>query len=128
VVIDGATRLAYLEDPITKRVFGYKTGDTVGGGHLEEIEEDRVVIKRPEGPLEVKLRDPSKPKPPVGASRPSPGVPRATPPAGASPAPSTTPSTLGVVPPPPSGGQRPLGPVRALQPAAETPGGAPANP
>lgn len=129
VVIDGATRLAYLEDPITKRVFGYKTGDTVGGGHLEEIEEDRVVIKRPDGPLEVKLRDPSKPKPPVGASRPSPGVlPRATPPAGASPAPSTTPSTLGVAPAPPSGGQRPLGPVRALQPAAGTPGGAPANP
>ncbi len=70
VVIDTGTRLAYIEDPATKRVFGYKVGDAVAGGQLQQIEEDRVVIKRPEGALEVKLRDPSKPKPVASAPRP----------------------------------------------------------
>ena len=91
IVINGETRLAYLEDPATKHVFGYKTGDTVAGGQLERIEHDRVVIKRPEGLLEVKLKDPSKPKPPpsppargappsVQPPRPAPGALRPRPP------------------------------------------------
>lgn len=77
VVINGDTRLAYLEDPATKRVVGYKTGDALAGGQLERIETDRVVIKRAEGPLEVMLNDPNKPKPAVSA--PPPRVVRPTP-------------------------------------------------
>ena len=82
VVINGETRLAYLQDPITKHVFSYKTGDTVAGGQLERIEQDRVVIRRPEGPLEVRLKDPDKPK--SLPSPPAPGVqpPRPAPPVG----------------------------------------------
>ena len=99
VVINSTIRLAYLEDPLTKRVFGYKTGDTVGGGRLEQIEPDRVVIMRPEGPLEVRLKDPGKPKPAVGAPTPPAGVPRVpsiapTPPPGPAPVPPFGPRPL----------------------------------
>jgi hypothetical protein len=62
VVIDGARRRAFLEDPSAKRVAGYSVGDTVGGGKLEKISDDRVVIARPEGSIEVLLQDPSKPR------------------------------------------------------------------
>lgn len=108
VVINEGVRVAYLEDPLTKRVFGYKIGDTVGGGQLDRIEADRVVIKRPEGPLEVKLKDPTKPKPVAVAPRPFPGVtPQPTVPSGVAPIPSITPSAPGVPPPGAPGGPRP---------------------
>jgi hypothetical protein len=71
VVVDGATSRAYLEDASTKRVFGYKIGDTVSGGRLDQITDDKVVIVGPDGAIDVLLRDPSKPKPP-GA--PAPGT------------------------------------------------------
>ena len=63
VVIVGARSRAFLEDPMSKRVAGYSVGDTVGGGRIEKIADDRVVIARPEGLLEVLLQDPSKPRP-----------------------------------------------------------------
>jgi hypothetical protein len=63
VVVDGPKSLAYLEDATTKRVFGYKVGDTVSGGRLDKITDDKVVIVRPDGAIDVLLRDPSKPKP-----------------------------------------------------------------
>ena len=100
VVIDGGTRVAYLEDPVTKRVFGYKTGDSVAGGQLEQIEPDRVVIKRPEGPLEVKLVDPSKPKPKTPSITP-PASGALPPDAGALP-PGRLTGPRGVVVPPPT--------------------------
>jgi hypothetical protein len=62
VVIDGAKSRAFLEDPATKRVASYSAGDMIGGGRIERISDDRVVIARPEGLLEVLLRDPSKPR------------------------------------------------------------------
>ena len=62
VVMNERTQRAYLEDPAAKRVFGYTIGDTVAGGVVERIEAHRVVIRRPEGPLEVSLTDPAKPK------------------------------------------------------------------
>ncbi len=62
VVMDGAKSRAFLEDPAAKRVAGYSTGDMVGGGRIQQISDDRVVIARPEGLLEVLLRDPSKPR------------------------------------------------------------------
>jgi len=67
VVINGDTRLAYIEDPVTKRVVGYRIGDALAGGQLEQIETDRVIIKGSAGPLELVLRDPNKPKPAVSS-------------------------------------------------------------
>ena len=86
VVIDGAKSRAFLEDPATKRVASYSAGDMIGGGRIERISDDRVVIARPEGLLEVLLRDPSKPRAiavtaaptqqaPTGAPTPPPEVP-----------------------------------------------------
>ena len=63
VVVDGSRSRAYLEDPSTKRVFAYQLGDSVAGGTLERITNDRVQIARPDGLMEVMLRDPSKPTP-----------------------------------------------------------------
>jgi type II secretory pathway component PulC len=68
VLKDGAPA-AFLEDPVTKKVTGYKVGDAVAGGQLERIEADRVVIRRGEGTFEVLLRDPQKPKA-VAATQP----------------------------------------------------------
>jgi hypothetical protein len=62
VVIDGEQSRAYLDDPVAKRVFGYAVGDAVAGGRLEKILDDRVMIRRPEGVVEVLLQDPTKPQ------------------------------------------------------------------
>ena len=63
VVVNDRKSRAYLEDPASKKIFGYAVGDSVGGGRLDAIKTDRVVILRSEGPMEVLLRDPSKPQP-----------------------------------------------------------------
>jgi hypothetical protein len=68
VVVDGAKSRAFLEDPVFKRVAGYSVGDTVGGGTIQKIADDRVVIVRPEGLLEILLQDPSKPRPAPAAT------------------------------------------------------------
>ena len=65
VVVDGPRSRAYLEDPASKRVLSYQIGDAVSGGRLEQITSEKVLIVRPEGPVEVMLRDPLKPKPPT---------------------------------------------------------------
>jgi hypothetical protein len=49
VVVDGPSSRAYLEDPSTKRVFGYQVGDSVAGGKLEKITDDRIQISRSDG-------------------------------------------------------------------------------
>lgn len=80
IVIDGAKSRAFLEDPAIKRVAGYSVGDAVGGGRLQKITDDRVVIARPEGMVEVLLQDPSKPRPaPVVAAVPGQPGPQAPP-------------------------------------------------
>jgi hypothetical protein len=77
VVIEGAKSRAFLEDPSVKRVGGYSVGDSVGGGKIQKIADDRVVIARPEGMVEVMLQDPSKPRPvaPAGPAVTVPGQP-----------------------------------------------------
>jgi len=85
VVIQGGTSRAYLEDPTAKRVSGYSLGDTIGGGKIQRIADDRVLIVRPEGMVEVLLQDPSKPRPTptagpgviAGQGQPVPGQPAA---------------------------------------------------
>ena len=84
VVMDGLKSRAYLEDPTVKRTFGYAVGDAVSGGHVQSISQDRVVIARPDGLVEVLLQDPAKPKLAVPAA------------AAATPAPPAVPATPGV--------------------------------
>ena len=55
--------IAYLEDPNTKRVGGYRVGDSVAGGMVQTISSEGVVINRPDGNMDVRLRDPGKPRP-----------------------------------------------------------------
>jgi hypothetical protein len=88
VVMDGPRSRAYLEDPQLKRTFGYSVGDTIGGGQVESISVDRVVIGRADGLLEVLLQDPAKPKaPPTVAPGPAAAAaPVAPPRAGLTPA------------------------------------------
>ena len=103
IVIEGTKSRAFLEDPTVKRVGGYSVGDTVSGGTLQKIADDRVVIARPEGLVEVMLQDPSKPKPPpvAAAGPPVTAMPRAAPPEGIPSGPVVTvpPPALGGVPP-----------------------------
>jgi hypothetical protein len=101
VVVDGAQSRAYLEDATSKRVFSYQIGDSVAGGRLETITDDHVVIARPDGRMEVMLRDPAKPKPappPPTASTPTVPPPQ-TPGSPSPPAPAQPPTT--VTPPSP---------------------------
>ena len=86
VVMDGPKSRAYLEDPVARRTFGYAVGDSVGGGRVESIAADRVVIGRGDGLVEVLLHDSSKPRPAPTAPAllpPTPGTPAAATPTGA---------------------------------------------
>jgi len=91
VVLDGPKSRAYLEDPLVKRTFGYAVGDTLGGGRVESIAADRVVIGRGDGSVEVLLRDPSKPRPTPPAPGPAGGAPAGAAPSGTATTPSATP-------------------------------------
>jgi len=106
VVLREGSPIAYIEDPATKRVSGYHLGDAVGGGTVQAITADSVTINRPDGNLDVRLRDPGKPRvapPPATAAVPGqapgvqpgalmPGLPGVIPPA--------TPAPVGPTPPP----------------------------
>jgi hypothetical protein len=130
VIVDEAKSRAWLEDPATKRTYGYAVGDTVGGGRLERIAADRVVIARPEGAVEVLLRDPSKPRPasapatPPVPARPQarsapPGAPPGAPvPTPGTPAPPDSPATVS-----PQGPTSPVPPPPGRRPAVATPPG-----
>jgi hypothetical protein len=102
VVVRDPNPIAYLEDPLTKRVAGYRIGDAIAGGTVQLITADSVVISRSDGNIDVRLRDPSKPRPapPAQPTQPAmpgqlpvPGIPGA-PPAGFPPVPQQ-----GVIPP-----------------------------
>jgi hypothetical protein len=89
VLRDGAP-IAYLEDPTTKRVAGYRVGDAMAGGTVQTIGADNVVITRPDGNMDVRLRDPNRPRAAVAPA--AGGVP------GAQPA-AAPPALPGVIPP-----------------------------
>jgi hypothetical protein len=78
VVVREGSPIAYLEDPTTKRVAGYHLGDTVAGGTVKTIDADHVVLDRPDGPIDVQLRDPARPRPaaPAAAAPGQPGFPQ----------------------------------------------------
>lgn len=119
IVLREGAPIAYLEDPSTKRVAGYRVGDAVAGGTVQTISADSVVINRPDGNLDVRLRDPGKPRPPATAAAGLPGTPGAQPVAG-------TPALPGVIPPagaaPPPGTVAP-GPIMTQPPGSvQTPG------
>ena len=99
VVVRETNPIAYLEDPLTKRVAGYRIGDAIAGGTVKVITADHVVISRSDGNIDVQLRDPSKPRPaPPAPGQPvTPGqlpVPGMPPPAAMPPVPQQ-----GVIPP-----------------------------
>jgi hypothetical protein len=96
VLRDGAP-MAYLEDPATKRVAGYRIGDAVGGGTVQTISADSVVITRPDGNMDVRLRDPGKPRPPSLPATAA--VPGAQPVTGAAALPGVIPPAPGVAGP-----------------------------
>ena len=126
IVLRDGGPVAYLEDPTTKRVAGYRLGDNIAGGTVKQIGADHVVLNRPEGDVSVRLRDPAKPRP-VAALVPgqpghvAPGAPGAPPTAAA---PGAPPAALGSQPPgtSPVLPRRPLPPnlLRRLPPPAST--------
>jgi hypothetical protein len=124
ILRDGAP-VAYLEDPASKRVGGYRVGDAVAGGTLKRIGADHVVLTRAEGDISVQLRDPSKPRPvaqpPAGPTLPrAAGVP-GVPPTGAGPQVPQSPTlTRPPLPSTPVLPRRPLPPnlLRRLPPSA----------
>ncbi len=97
IVLKDGGPTAYLQDAATKKIVGYKLGDSVAGGQLERIEADRVVIRRGDETFEVLLRDPQKPKPVVAAQPPG-AAPQ--PQAPGAPAVQAPPSAPGTAQPP----------------------------
>lgn len=103
VVLQDGTPVAYLEDPVTKRVARYRVGDSVAGGTVQAIGSDTVMLARPEGQVTVRLHDPTRPK------AAAPGTPTVGPQQGAVPGGVQTPfrrqlppGVLGRVPPQPT--------------------------
>jgi Type II secretion system protein C len=108
LVVDGPKSVAFLEDAGSKRTLGYRVGDSIAGGQLVQIGTDRVLIRRPDGQMDVLLNDPTKvkvvaePTPgPASRSRTAPGP--STSPRAPFPVPGRAPSA---VPP----GQPPIDP------------------
>ena len=90
ILIEG-TPVAYLEDPVSKRVARYRGGDTVAGGTVKSIESDTVMLLRPEGQVTVRLHDPTRPRPAMPMTQQAPGA--HTPPL------PTAPPAMGGIPP-----------------------------
>jgi hypothetical protein len=116
IILRDQAPVAYLEDPATKRVAGYRIGDAVAGGTVKTIGNDHVVLNRPEGEVNVRLRDPAKPRPvaPAATAPGAPGIPGA-------PAPGAAPSTPGTQ-------GAPAAPPNVVQPLPQNPGALPPLP
>jgi hypothetical protein len=124
VVLRDDAPIAYLEDPSAKRVAGYRIGDSIVGGTVQRIAADHVVINRPEGPVDVRLRDPSKPRP-AAVPATAAGQPPAAPETGASPPGVVPPPAPSVRPAPPTAsqpmppGRRPFPLLRRVPPGVQ---------
>ena len=110
VVVRDSGSIAYLEDPTTKRVAGYRVGDKIQGATVQAIKADGVTIDGPGGPMDVRLHEPNKPRamPAAATATPpsvAPALPGVIPPAATAPAPSQAaqpppqPAQQGMVPP-----------------------------
>src|SRR5207247_1682843 len=117
VVLRDGSPIAYLEDPQTKRIAGYRIGDPIAGGTVQTISADAVVISRPDGMVDVRLRDPSKPRPAPPQPTGQPGVPGQQPVPGQSPAGGQLPNRR-VTPVP---GPAPPSPTAAAPPVQAAP-------
>ncbi|SRR6266436_2296369 len=121
VVINGFKGRAFLEDPAAKRIAGYSAGDMIGDGKIQRISDDRVVIAKPEGLLEVLLRDPSKPRAPAVTATPTQQAPTQQAPTQQAPTQQASPGAP--TPPPQVPSQvAPSAPVRSRQ-TGGVPGG-----
>ncbi len=98
VVLATDLSIAYLEDPGSKRVTGYRVGDAIAGGTLTVIAPDHVVLKRSDGMIDVPLRDPAKPR----AAVPEPAPPAGAPPTAPPPTAFPQPQMPGMPPQPPA--------------------------
>lgn len=58
IVLRGEDSVAYMVDPQTRRVTGFKRGDTIGAGVLERIEERHVTVRLPSGPVAIRVDAP----------------------------------------------------------------------
>jgi hypothetical protein len=128
VVLREGSPIAYLEDPMTKRIAGYRIGDPIAGGTVQTISADAVVIARPDGSVDVRLRDPSKPRPaaPPAAGQPptagQPPVPGQPPVAGQPPSPGPQPVPGAVAPPTQTPRVFTPPPAQIVQPGQPMPG------
>ena len=126
MVVRDTNPIAYLEDPLTKRVAGYRIGDAIAGGTVKVITADNVVITRSDGNIDVRLRDPSKPRPIAPALPAQPATP------GQPPVPGfPTQPQPGAIPPMPQPGMQPgMIPPRGMTPQQPMPQmqGPPFNP
>src|SRR5262249_20643998 len=109
VVVRESGSIAYLEDPTTKRVAGYRVGDRILGGTVQTIRADVVTIDVPGGPLDVRLHDPGKPRATPAAVT---GVPQ----------PTVAPALPGVIPPAASTTPPPAQVAQPTQPPLAQPG------
>ena len=55
IIVRDDVPVAYIRDPVTKQVKGYRVGDRVGDAVIEKIGEREVVFTTPTGPVEVRL-------------------------------------------------------------------------
>ena len=55
VLLPSGEGRAYFEDPLTGVLGGYGLRDTVGGSKIEQIREDRVVLRRESGLVQILL-------------------------------------------------------------------------
>jgi hypothetical protein len=79
ILVEGMP-VAYLEDPVSKRVARYRVGDSVAGGTVKAIEADTVMLLRPEGQVTVRLHDPTRPRPAAPGGPPNAAGTHPTPP------------------------------------------------
>jgi hypothetical protein len=126
VVVRESGSIAYLEDPTTKRVAGYRVGDRILGGTVQTIKADGIVIDGGGVSMDVRLHDPGKPRSQTATAAPTtptalPVLPGMIPPAPTTPTMPTTAAPFPQVVQPPTQSGVPMGVVPG-QPTGVLPG------